>query len=112
MSRYYGMSVRVSGHVKEKAEAIAAALAEEWPSLWENLENQLDADELSAYGEDRLCGGEMEDEFAARVAKAAWTANGEYCAVNVNCTCLEDLPFESYDFDEERYDELMEKSSS
>jgi hypothetical protein len=109
MSRYYGMRVIVSDHDKLKAEAIAAALAEEWPSFWEGLENCLDDDELSAYGEDRLCGGESEDEFSARIAKAVWTANGKYCSVYVGCTCLEDLPCERYNFNKDSYAEIMEQ---
>ena len=111
MSRFYGMNVTVSGHSKLKAKEIVAALAEEWPSLQEGLENCLkaDDDELSAYGEDRLCGGESEDEFSARVAKAVWTANGKYCRVVVRCTYLEDIPCERYAFEEDSYAEIMEQ---
>ena len=113
MSRFYGMNVTVSGHSKEKTKEIVAALTNEWPSLWEGLENCLKADdeELSAYGEDQLCGGESEDEFSARVAKAVWTANGKYCRVVVRCTYLEDIPCERYTFDEKNYAEIMEQQA-
>jgi len=112
MSSYYGMDVTVSDYDKLKAKEIVAALAEEWPSLQEGLVDCLDYDELSAYGEGRLGGGESEDEFSARVAKAVWTANGKYCRVEVRCTYLEDLPYERYTFDKKNYAELMEQDCS
>jgi hypothetical protein len=50
-----------------------------------------------------LCGGETEEEFAERLSKAVWRANGGYCVVNVVAVCLEYLPGEEYQLDEDEY---------
>ena len=110
MSRFYGMDVTVSGHNKERAEEIAAALTKEWPTLQEDFESCLNEEELNAYGEGYLLGGESENEFAERVAKAVWTANGRCCQVAVHCTYLEELPQDVYYFDEDNYAAIMEET--
>ena len=70
MSRYYSMFVRVSGVAPEKVDVVKQAANDEWGfGDWQDQDA-----ELTACGEDRLCGGETEEEFAERLAKAIWIA--------------------------------------
>ena len=62
---------------------------------------------LTASADDQLCGGETERQFAERLAKAIWTANGGPCEVEVRATYLEDPPHEEYSFDESDYERIM-----
>ncbi len=62
---------------------------------------------LTASADDRLCGGETEEEFAQRLAKAIWAANGDYCRVEVNATYLDQLPYETHCLDEDDYRRLV-----
>jgi len=103
MSRYYGMNVTISGHNPALAEAIQAAAGEEWP-----FEDWSDSDEqLTAYAEDNLCGGESEELFTERLSVAVWRANGAYCDVTVDATYLESLPYETHCLNEADYSRLI-----
>lgn len=103
MSRMYGMYVRITGHDPDRAEAIKKAANAEW-----EFEEWLEyPEELSADADGKLCGGEAENEFADRLARAVMKANGKACEVEVSCTCLEELPHEIYSYDEENYEELV-----
>jgi len=103
MSRCYEMFVRVSGVAPDKIEAVKNAAEEEW-----RFDGWYDQNgELTACGQDRLCGGETADEFAQRLAKAVWTANGGGCRVEVHATCQE-VPYEAYCFDEDDYRRLRD----
>jgi hypothetical protein len=106
MSRFYGMSIKITGHDENKAHAIFKAIKKEWDFQDEFL-NDITAQEdepakqtadrprfLSAYGESYLGGGESEDQFTDRIALAVWKANGGYCHIQVDATYLEDLPYE------------------
>ena len=70
MSRFYEMHLTVSGFKPQRAVAIEEAANEEWP--FEELSN--DGNELSGAGQSNLCGGEGEEEFAARLTLAVWRA--------------------------------------
>lgn len=106
MSRVYDMTVEIEGYDKKLEEKIKSAASEEWPfDEWQQYPDC----PLTAGAEGNLCGGEQEDKFAARLAKAIWTANGGPCKVTVNATYLEDLPCETYALDEEDYDKVMAK---
>lgn len=61
---------------------------------------------MTLSGDGQLCGGESEDEFAERITKAIWQANGQFCSVEVCATYLEDLPCEQYQLDRDDYDRL------
>jgi hypothetical protein len=92
MSRYYGMSVTISRHDPKKVRKIKAAAKGQWPfEDWQGA-----GEELRAYAEDNLYGGETEEQFAERLAVAVWRANGTYCDVVVDATYLESLPYESH----------------
>jgi hypothetical protein len=74
MSRYYGMSVTITGHKPELAEAIRDAATEEWPfEEWDAGDEK-----LTAYQEYNLYGGESEEQFTERITLAVWRTNGAY----------------------------------
>lgn len=107
MSRYYEMSVEVSGHASAKADAIQAAAEQEWPfgDWW--IAGNDDAATMHATGQSSLCGGESEEEFTERLALAIWRANGAFCRVSVDATYLENLPYETHELDESDYARLI-----
>ena len=107
MSRYYSMSVTITGASPDRIEKIKLAAEDEWPfDDWYEDGNG----GLTASAEDTLGGGEGEDEFAQRLAKAIWQANGAACDIEVRATYLEELPYEAYFFDEEEYNRLMKSA--
>jgi hypothetical protein len=60
MSRSYGMTVEITGHDAGKAEVLQAAAEAQWPfGSWVEGSGR-----LQAYGEDQLCGGAGETQFA------------------------------------------------
>lgn len=103
MSRYYHMNVTLKDVNLARIEAIKEATELEW-----DFEDWFNRDahccEASAHG--NLCAGETEEEFAERLAKVIWEANGGYCSVEVIATYLEDVPCETYSFDEDAYARL------
>ena len=103
MSRYYNMSVAVTDARPDRFEKIGAAASAEWAfDDWQEHDGV-----LTASADDRLCGGETEEEFAERLAKTVWAANGGPCQVDVTATCLEELPSESYSLDESDYARMI-----
>ncbi len=56
-----------------------------------------------------LTGGESEEEFAERVARAVVKANGGPCEVEITATYLEDIPTETYSFARGDYQRLAEQ---
>jgi hypothetical protein len=102
MSRRYSMAFSIEGHKKDNVDLIIVALER----IWNIDDNPLVDDErIVAFGDGSLCGGEMENEFAQRVADAVWKANEGKCRVEVNATCLEDLPSETYILGDDGEDE-------
>jgi hypothetical protein len=103
------MNVEIQGYNEKRKNEVIEAATSEW-----NFPDGLDEDKhnktLYGGGESNLCGGESEEQFAERFAKAVWKANGKYCKVWVQATFLEDLPHEDYFMDEAQYDLLMEKA--
>ena len=103
MSRYYNMSVTITGANPDRIEEVKAAAGHEWPfDDWYERNGV-----LSASFDDYLFSGETEEEFVQRLAKAIWTANGTACEVEVTATYLENLPRESYSLGADDYDRLM-----
>ena len=64
---------------------------------------------LSYCGNITLYGGESEQEYATRIVKELWEKEGKYINFRVQMTYLEDLPYTDYNFDEDEYEEIMEK---
>jgi len=100
MSLAYEMHVEVRGFNQERAEDIKNAANEEWPFGGWNGSPYC----LVAIGQSQLCGGETEDEFAARLAITIWQANGGCCRVGLCATYLEELPYETHVLDKEEYE--------
>jgi hypothetical protein len=113
MSRFYGMSIKITGHDEKKAHAIFKAIKKEWDfqdEFFHDITAQEDEPRfLSAYGEGYLCGGESEEEFTDRIALAVWKANGGYCHIQVDATYLEDLPCETHIRDDDDYYRMTER---
>jgi hypothetical protein len=97
------MNVDIKSFNKDKEEAIKNAADAEWN--WDTWETWNGA--LCGEGEASLCGGESEEEFAERLSKAIWTANGGYCEVNINQTNLDYVPCESYSLSQDAYIRIM-----
>ena len=110
MSRSYEMDVEISGYDPAKVSQIQAAAENEWPfsDWWCSDEEDPDAAELQSSAQDRLGGGESEEQFTERLSVAIWRANGGYCEVTVRATFLEELPYEVHMLDEEDYERLMQ----
>jgi hypothetical protein len=108
MSRFYEMSVEVSGHDRAKVAEIQAAAEQEWEfdDWW--FAGDDDAATMHASGQNSLCGGETEEEFTERLSLAIWRANGGYCHVSVDATYLENLPYETHELDEADYARLIQ----
>ena len=99
MSRSYEMAIEISGIKKERRKNIQKAVQREWNIEVFDFGNR----DAFASGEGNLSGGESEEGFAERVARTIWQANGAYCQVAVKATYLEELPFETYSFDQKTY---------
>jgi len=112
MSRSYGMTVKIFGHNPEKTQDIIDAVLPEWnwdgSDVFVQEEGTEDEEILFGEGMDNLCGGESEDEFADRVAKAVMVANGGPCEVEVGAICYEYIPSEIHTRDEDFWDSLSE----
>ena len=108
MSRSYSMLVTINDVAPEKVDSVKQAARDMWDfEDWCECGNAISAD-VDGY----LNGGETEDEFAERLAKAIWAANGGYCAVEVVATYLENLPCETHTFDEDDFRRLAEREVS
>ncbi len=103
MSRSYEMIVIVRGLDPARTEAVKEAAQSCWDfDDWFPRASE-DGQQASGYG--KLYGGEQENEFADRLAREIWTANGGYCEVEVRALCVDDLPYESYTFDEDDFEQ-------
>ncbi len=109
MSRYYSMTVTITGYQADRSNAICEAASEEWSfDDWYASKEET----LSSSGDGNLCGGESEDEFSRRFTHAIWKANKGFCGVSVVCTCMENMPYEEYEFDNKDYQRFIENKES
>lgn len=114
MSRSYELRVQIIDFDESRLPKIEKACLVEWPFESEEFSVEVDAKggrTLTGNGIGSLCGGEDEDEFSDRLAKAVWVANERYCEVEVQALYLEELPYEHYDRGEEDYERLMGKTA-
>jgi len=108
MSRSYGMYVTIKAANPSRFEEIKAAASAEWPfDDWHEYEGG-----LTALADSTLCGGETEEAFTERFSKAVWKANDGFCIVALAITPLEELPFDSYQLDENDYRRIIEDECS
>ena len=108
MSRYYEMGVEISGYDPAKEDQIKQEAGSHW--LFEDWWFS-DEGVLQSSSQDRLGGGESEEQFTERLSVAIWCANGGFCEVIVNATYLEDLPYEVHMLDQEDYERLMQPNT-
>lgn len=101
MSRYYEMDIEVSGIVPDKMDEILDVIRDEW-----NIDDVYEQSDtcLNVIGRSTLSGGETEEEFSRRLSQEIWRVNGQFCKVIVRATYLEELPYETYTFDQAEYD--------
>jgi len=92
------MQVKISNYDKSKIEAIKKAACAEWPFNNPDSFTVSGDGTVEASAEGNLCGGETEQNFARKLAKAISKANGKTCNVAVTATYLEDLSSETYEF--------------
>lgn len=115
MSRLYEMYVTIRGFNPKRKEAIQDAANLEWDfDDWNEYKGNVIGSkstepELTSCGQSSLTGGETEDEFAERFAKAVMEANGKPCEVEVRATYMEELPNETYTFGKGDYRRLVGK---
>jgi len=108
MSRLYEMSVSISNYNEKKSEAIEEAINGQWEFDDFLKREHQEVNYLDASGQGYLSGGDSEEDFVEQISKAIWEANGKVCNITVNCTYLENIPFESYDMTD-KYDEIMKE---
>jgi hypothetical protein len=104
------MRVQITDFEEAGLSKIEKACLEEWPFEAEEFSVEIDAKNvqtLTGNGIGSFCGGEDEDEFSDRLAKAIWEANGKYCEVEVQALYLEELPYEHHVREEDDYERLM-----
>jgi hypothetical protein len=108
---FYRCSVYVREFDRTRKDKIFEAIQSYWhfeePHIFEYDTD--DAERLiDVEGEANL--GNEERAFAEKLSILIWKANNNKCKVTVNMTCLEDLPTESYCFDDSNYVEIMAKA--
>jgi len=89
------MTIIISGFKPVKKKAIIEACRNDWEIEDEDISEECGT--LTCCGRSFLGGNETENEFADHIAEEIWEANGEFCAVLVRTTRLEDLPFDEYE---------------
>ena len=97
----YNMAVTLIDVKCENVDRVKEAANAEWPwslSDWYKRSNL-----TYAIADGHFDDSETIDEFAQRLAKAIWIANGGYCAIDVVATELVERPYEMHSFDESDY---------
>ena len=64
---------------------------------------------MALRGQHTLWYDESVDKIIRQIVKLIWDMNGAYCNVTVNTLCLDTLPYEFYDFDEDDYNQKEDK---
>ena len=109
MSRAYEMTVEIKDYKGKRLKQIERACRKEWNFAPDDfIRERTDPlkrryDKVIATAQGNLCGGEQEQEFAKRLTMAIWKANGGFCLVEVRSVYLEELPYESYSYDEDDF---------
>ena len=120
MSRAYEMTVEIKDYKARNLPKIIRACCEEWDFEADDFTNDRHYDPPSqklrrarkviATAQGNLCGGEQEQEFAQRLTMAIWKANGGFCLVEVRSVYLEELPYETYMYDEDDFKTMTRRT--
>ncbi len=76
MSRYYSMALEVHEPKPDRIQAIKQAARSLFPFDLDDFDEK--GRYLTALAEGNLCGGESEEQFSLRVAKAIWKATAAF----------------------------------
>jgi len=109
------MSVTISGYAPEAEEAIKEAAMDDWEfehDRWTKSQMNDGRIGLSCHAESYLCFGESEQTFTRRLIREIWAANGGFCEVTVQATCLEEVPYKEYSLDRNDYERWKQESES
>lgn len=103
MSSNYQVWVRITNFDPKRVAKIEEAAEEVWNfGEWCQREG-----ELIVEGESRLCSEVTESQKARELATAVMKTNGGPCQVEMSFICMEYLPYNVYDYDEDDYDKLV-----
>ncbi len=109
MSRFYEIAVTINNVNPRKVVEVKHAAMSAWEfDDWYFFDVPDKPKKLTSSGQSYLTGGESEEEFAEYLAKNIWEANDGFCEVEIRATYLENLPYETYDFNEDDYKTIME----
>ena len=109
MSRLYEMTVEIKDYKARNLNKIVRTCRKEWNFAPDDfIRERTDPlkrryDKVLATAQGSLCLGEQEHEFANRLVRGIWRANGGYCYVEVHATYLENLPYETYTYDQDDF---------
>jgi hypothetical protein len=114
MGELYEMDIKISNYKSEKEEEIKKALSESWEGTIDVLiispmtimpfksEKRI----IQLFGQSFLQGGECEEEFYFRVCDEIWKTNEAYCDIEIEATCLEEIPSNQYKSNSTMYNNL------
>ena len=108
MNKYYRIEIMVKVP-NEDRKAVVNSLLEVIKKEWKHCEELTTwyHDELiteyETSGEGNISGITGEEDKAREIAYAIWEAYGKDFEIEIEMTCLENLPFESYSFDKEAF---------
>lgn len=108
MSSYYRCSVVVEGIAKDKLRSVANAIKAYWSNFKDDDFYFGGPGLLDVTGEGSVSG--PIDDFAQNIAIAVWKANQDKCEVTVDTVYMEELPTDSFHFDESDYIKIMAKA--
>ena len=113
MSRFYDMQITVDD-LATQAEATAVCEALELVWDFEFTTYPRDSFPVTLYGggQSSLRGGESEEEFAERCYRAVLCTLKHPAEIIVNCTYMENLPYEEYHCTEEDIARILGSCSS
>jgi len=114
MSRMYDIRVEISGFEAKAVQKIKDAANELWDFEWDDIgpkANELwdfEWDDigpklspvLCGQGQCNLGGGKTDYTFSKELTREIFKANGKPCKILINTTDLDDLPTDSYEFNE------------
>jgi hypothetical protein len=116
MSRSYNMNIQAVARSTEDASLVVKAVCEETRLDEDDFSIDIAADgHYVAYASEDLdlYGGRSEEDFVEDVLNAIYKSVSEYVDVTIHMTCLEDVPYETYESSEEEFERVKaEKEKS
>jgi len=108
MSQTYEFHITVEGFDPAKKNEIQAEVESSWDFAdWYEFQSK-NGPAMRSSGTDQLA-GQSDTEFAGELTAAIWKINGKFCKVTVNSTFLDNLPTDTYSFEEEEYKDFLDE---